>query len=184
MEILSGLAWCLQNESSLSMIHDDVIKRMFQLLLVPDYQILQTCLDALYNLSFYGGRIVEMILSTEYCISILTRLITVKVEDLDTWSLRNLLLIHPSGKTEPLLENVSATNQNPAAAEKHTTSQSESNSVSSTSAGHTPSGRPSTKPPVKLNNRFDRNVGVVATASTMTNQTEVWENKSKFATNW
>lgn len=169
------------------MIHFDIIQRIIQLLLVPDYQVIQTCLDALYSLSLYGGRIGEMILRVDHCVTILIGLVTVKVEDLCLESLNDLLLVHPNGKKEQLLTSVSSTNQTSA-----DNSDPQLTTVSSSSAtgfdhtpNHTPTGHPSkSRAPLRLNEKFDnfRNLGGVGPSP---NESEnSIEKKMKFAANW
>ena len=76
-------------------------------MLAPDYRLVLTCLDALYNLSFFGGKIGEAILQTSNCIDILLQLLTMKAEDLGLQFLEGLSLVHPNGRTESVLSVLS-----------------------------------------------------------------------------
>lgn len=93
---MGELSCCVYNKNPLSHVPHEVLHVMIQYSLLPDYLLVQTSLDTLYYLSFYGGRIGEMILTTDHCISTLLNLLTLNVHEDD--GLGNLLVVYPDGK--------------------------------------------------------------------------------------
>ena len=106
IECLGQLTSSYHNEIPLSQTHNDVYILMIQLLLIPDYQLVITSLDALYNLSFYGGKIGESILHVKHSVDIIIGLLSLNAEHFNNPEV-SLKLIHPNGREEDL----SLTNQ-------------------------------------------------------------------------
>lgn len=107
IEILGGLTVSVYNEMILTeAIHSDILRRILQLSLLSDYQLVQSCLETLYGLSLCGRRLSESILQCEACIKVLMSFLTLSVEDK---SLDGLVVVHPDGKEESAV----STNQIP-----------------------------------------------------------------------
>ena len=171
-------------------------------MLAPDYQLVLTCLDALYNLSFFGGKIGEAILRTSNCIDILLQLLTLKVEDVGLQFLEGLSLVHPNGQTESILSMLSSDHdvdksfQSSNATTKFTqlrppvsTGTDISSSVSTTTNVNTQTFKSpqqiTSRPPVQLNEQT-RLEGCVSQPVLQTpgDTSEISENKVTFATQW
>lgn len=106
MEILGGFSLSVCNKATLINAHGDLLNRMLQLSLLPDYLLAQTCLETLYKLSLCGRKLSESILHCDSCIKILLSFLTLSVEDR---SLQGLVVIHSNGKEESAV----STNQAP-----------------------------------------------------------------------
>ena len=72
---------------------------MLQCLLLPDVQLVLTCLDALYCLTFYGRIIGEKIINCNNCISILIRMIAFRFDSTSN-IVQGISLIHTDGNEE------------------------------------------------------------------------------------
>ena len=79
LEILSGLAWCLDNEAVLLTTPTEVYHHMFCLLLVPDCELLVACLETLYTLSMYSALVAEKIAGVAGCVSLMVSMATTEV---------------------------------------------------------------------------------------------------------
>ncbi|XP_019853176.1 PREDICTED: AT-rich interactive domain-containing protein 2-like [Amphimedon queenslandica] len=97
MEILGGFSLSVCNKATLINAHSDLLNRMLQLSLLPDYLLAQTCLETLYKLSLCGRKLSESILHCDSCIKILLSFLTLSVEDR---SLHGLVVFHSNGKEE------------------------------------------------------------------------------------
>ena len=109
LEVLGELAWCLANEASLSETPPAVYRQMFQVLLLPDCELVISSLDALYNLSFYGSDIAEDILDVANALEILTCLLTLRVESFGMDELAKIDLFLLNGETPLSLSDLPAT---------------------------------------------------------------------------
>lgn len=79
LEILSGLAWCLDNEAALLATPPEVYQYMFRLLLVPDCELMLSSLEALYTLSMYSAEVAERLAGVAGCVALMVTMSTTEV---------------------------------------------------------------------------------------------------------
>eukprot|EP00731_Ephydatia_muelleri_P029694 Em0021g217a len=79
LEILSGLAWCLDNEALLLTTPLEVYQHMFRLLLVPDCELLLASLETLYTLSMYSADVAEKVAGVAGCVTTMVSMATAEV---------------------------------------------------------------------------------------------------------
>ena len=102
LEVLGELAWCLHNEPSLNCTPMEVYHRIFNMLILPDCELVVASLEALYNLSFYGADIAESIVQVNNSIEILVHLLTLKVESFGAEVLERTMLVVPNPQLSQL----------------------------------------------------------------------------------
>ncbi len=81
------------------MISSDVYLRIIQCLLLPDIQLINTCLESLYCLTFYGKVIGQRIIDCNNCISILVSMVTFEFNS-SANVIDGLTLLHFDGTKE------------------------------------------------------------------------------------
>ena len=106
LEALGELAWCLGNETPLSTTPTEIYEKMFQMLLVADFELVIASLEALYNLSFYGGDISESMVAVSRSVEVLMYLLTVQAESFGDDALARIKLITPASTANVRPSNV------------------------------------------------------------------------------
>ena len=195
MEILGGFSLSVCNKATLINAHGDILNRILQLSLLPDYLLAQTCLETLYKLSLCGRRLSESILHCESCIKILLSFLTLSVED---GSLHGLVVVHSNGKEEsavlanqvPLQESLSGM----IAATKSSSVVGQTGTTSNSSRGSTGNGAKSKGPvipftPSAISNASGRPLHtgrqpVAVKADKPVTSESVLESKLTFAIQW
>lgn len=105
VECIGALAYAPGNIGALCQLSHDVISRIFQcLLLVEDIQLILTCLDTLYCLTFLGNSVARIVLDCNYhSVNTLVDLLTLNYKDSPPLDIiGQLSLLHPDGKEEPV----------------------------------------------------------------------------------
>lgn len=79
LEVLAGLAWCLDNEAALLTIPPEVYQHMLRLLLIPDCELMLASLETLYTLSMYSADVAERIAGVSGCVTMMVTMATTEV---------------------------------------------------------------------------------------------------------
>lgn len=106
VECVGSLAYSSSNIGHLCQLSPDIISRIFNcLLLTDDVQLVITCLDALYCLTFIGSTIATIVLEcTDHSVDILINLLTFNYKDCPPRDIvGQISLLHPDGKEEPVI---------------------------------------------------------------------------------